>query len=78
MNANDKKSSFWKRLALGVTAGIFAMTLMGCSVDDVFAPFQFSDIPFDQEQTAPTDMGAVDNPLTVPVDRFSDNDRDIV
>lgn len=39
----------------------------GCALDDLLAPFA-GDIPFEQDETKPSEMGAVDNIPTVPED----------
>ena len=39
----------------------------GCALDDLLAPFA-GDIPFEQDETMPSEMGAVDNIPTVPED----------
>ena len=66
----------WKRTALAAVVTALVVGLAGCSLGDVLAPFGNWEIPFEQEPTAPTDMGAVDNPLTVP-DEYTDHDYDL-
>lgn len=68
----------WKRMVLVVMGAALMIGLMGCSLDDILTPFDSGEIPFEQGETAPTDMGAVDNPLTVPDNRFADGDLDII
>lgn len=57
----------WKRTALMVIVVALVIGFAGCSLDDLMTPFT-GDIPFEQEQTKPTDIGAVDNTPTVPND----------
>jgi hypothetical protein len=66
----------WKRASLGVVVAVLIVGLTGCSLDDVLAPFGNWEIPFEQGETTPTDMGVVDNPLTVP-DEQIDKDYDL-
>ena len=66
----------WKRIAMAAVGTALVIGLAGCSLDDVLTPFGNWEIPFEQEQIAPTDMGAVDNPLTVP-DEYIDSDHDL-
>ena len=68
----DLWKSFRKWIALAVVGAALVLGLTGCALDDALAPLGIGDIPFDQEETAPTDMGAVDNPMTVPDEPFED------
>lgn len=68
MNRNDALSRLWKRLTLVIIAGVLAIGLMGCSVEDIFSNFQVNDLPYDDDQTAITDMGVVDDRPVVPDD----------
>jgi hypothetical protein len=63
----------WKRAALAVVAVALFLSLTGCN--DLLDPLGPLDIPFEQEPTKSTDMGAVDNKPTVPGDSdFDDMD----
>lgn len=56
-----------KRAALTVIAVALVLGTTGCALDDLLAPFA-GDIPFEQDETKPSEMGAVDNIPTVPED----------
>lgn len=62
----------WKRVVLTIIAMALAIGLAGCSVDDLLPPIG-GDIPFEQETTTPSEMGAVDNVPTVPEDPGCDD-----
>ena len=67
------RAALWKRMALTLTMVALVIGLLGCSLDDLLTPFS-GDIPFEQEPTKSSDMGAVDNTPTVPnVDRPLDD-----
>ena len=68
----DLCNSFRKWITLTVVGVALILGLTGCALDDALAPFGIGDVPFEQGQTAPTDMGAVDNPMTVPDEPFED------
>ncbi len=63
------KGRFWQALvkmaALVMIVAVLAVGSAGCELDDLQTPFA-GDIPFDQKQTVPPDMGVVDNTPTVP------------
>jgi hypothetical protein len=65
-------SRLWKRIALGAAAILLMMGITGCALDDILTPVG-GDIPFEQEQTTPPEMGSVDNAPTVPDDSSFDN-----
>lgn len=65
--------ALWKRVALVGIGVALIFGLMGCTLDDVLTPFGAGDIPFEEDQTASTDMGAVDNSATVPNDDSMDD-----
>lgn len=65
--------ALWKRIAVATLAAVLVLGLMGCTVDDVLSPFGVGDIPFEEEQTTPPDMGAVDDRPTVPNDEDFDD-----
>lgn len=67
-NNRSRSVSFRKKAALVAASATLALVLMGCTLDDLLTPFGSGDIPFEQEQTTPTDIGAVDNSPTVPDD----------
>ena len=71
---SSERDRLWKRMVLVAMGAALIVGLMGCSLDDILTPFGSGEVPFEQEKTAPTDMGAVDNPLTVPDNRFIDGD----
>ena len=68
MNRKDRMSCLWKRWTVALMAGVLALGLMGCSLEDIFSNFNVSDVPFEEEHSAPTDMGVVDNRPVVPDD----------
>ena len=68
MDKNNMKFHFGKRLAVAVIAGMLAFGLLGCSVEDIFSNFNVGDVPFEDQATAPTDMGVVDNRPVIPED----------
>ena len=57
----------WKRAVPAFAAAALMVGLAGCSLDDLLMPIG-GDIPFEQSQTTPPEMGAVDNATTVPDD----------
>ena len=64
-----------KRWMVAVVACVLTIGLVGCSLDDVFSPLNFDDIPFEEQQTAPTDLGVVDNRPGIPEDPDFDDLR---
>lgn len=68
-------SILWKRAALAVITLALLLGSAGCALDDLMTPFA-GDIPFEQETTAPSEIGAVDNTPTVPEDDSSFGDID--
>lgn len=58
---------WWKRAILAVVAVALVLGTTGCALDDLLAPFA-GDIPFEQDETKSSEMGAVDNIPTVPED----------
>ena len=57
----------WKRGVLAAILLALVIGSTGCALDDLLAPFA-GDIPFEQDETMPSEMGAVDNIPTVPED----------
>lgn len=62
----------WKRVTLTVIAAIMVLAVTGCDVDDYPSAYA-GDVPFEQGQTPPSEMGALDDTLTVPDDAAFDN-----
>lgn len=52
---------------LAVMAVSLVSGLTGCALDDLVMPIG-GDIPFEQEQTTPPEMGAVDNNPRIPAE----------
>ena len=71
----NRKNRVWRRLAVALLAGILAFGLMGCSVEDIFSGFNIGDVPFENPQNAPTDMGVVDDRPGIPEDPDFDDLR---
>ena len=68
MNRNNWMKRFWKRVTAVLIAGVLALGLMGCSVEDIFSSFNVKDLPFGDDQNAQTDMGVVDDRVVIPED----------
>lgn len=68
MDRKDRMCCLWKRWAVAVIACVLTIGLMGCSLDDILSPLNFGDIPFEEQQNAPTDMGVVDDRPSIPED----------
>lgn len=66
MNRNDALSRLWKRVILVIIAGVLAIGLMGCNLEDIFSSFNVGDLPFEEDLSSPTDMGVVDDRPVVP------------
>jgi len=75
MNRSYRISCLWKRWAVAVIACVLTIGLLGCSLDDILSPLNFGDIPFEEQPTAPTDMGVVDNRPGIPEDADFDDLR---
>lgn len=83
MNQNSKNSVCGERsmphrligILKGLTAAVLAVLMVigttGCALDDLTSFFT-GDVPFEQEQTTPPEMGAVDNRPTVADDAAFD------
>ena len=59
--------ALWKRITLAVITVALLVGFSGCALEDLLAPFA-GDVPFEQDVTMPSEMGAVDNVPTVPDD----------
>ena len=75
MNRNNSMKRFWKRVTAVLIAGVLAIGLMGCSFEDIFSGFNINDLPFGEDQSAPTDMGVVDDRVVIPDDSDFDDLR---
>lgn len=71
-SSNKPVAAVWKRIAIVTIVAALVVGFAGCAMDDLLAPF-VGDVPFEQQQETPPEMGAVDNTPTVPDDDDFDN-----
>ena len=67
-------ASRWKRVVLAALVLIMVIGSAGCALEDLTSGFG-GDVPFDQEQTKSSEIGALEDTPTVPDDAvFGDFD----